>query len=83
MCVCTYLSVHGGQVPDAADNGPAAHHPEEVVDHPKLTAVPEGILKTRVILYTHTGTDIIITTNHSEPPSKPHTDRRVNRHSCS
>lgn len=51
MCVCVfYLSPHGGQVPDAADYSPAAHHVQEVVDHSKLTAVPEGIPKARIIL---------------------------------
>ena len=48
MC---YLSTHGGQVPDAADDGPAAHHVQEIADHPKLTAVPEGIPKARIILH--------------------------------
>ena len=58
-----HLSTHGGEVPHAADDGPAAHHVEEVVHHAKRTAVPEriseprGILKTHTHTHTHTKTD--------------------------
>lgn len=45
-----HLSVHRWQVPNAADNGPAAHHPQQIIHHPKLTAVPESIPKPRIIL---------------------------------
>lgn len=46
----THLSGHRGQVPHAADDGPAGHHPEQVGHHPVLAAVPEGIPELRVIL---------------------------------
>lgn len=49
----SYLTAHRRQVPHAADNGPATHHPEQIIHHPKLTAVPEGIPKPRVILEKH------------------------------
>lgn len=45
-----HLSVHGRQVPDAADNGPTAHHPQEVTHQAKLTAVPESIPEARIVL---------------------------------
>lgn len=45
-----HLSVHRRQVPNAADNGPAAHHPQQIIHHAKLTAVPESIPKSRIIL---------------------------------
>lgn len=45
-----HLSVHWRQVPDAANDGPAAHHPQQVVHHAELTAVPEGVPKARIIL---------------------------------
>lgn len=46
----THLSGHGGQVPDAADDGPAGHHPQQVRHHPILAAVPEGVPELRVVL---------------------------------
>lgn len=46
----THLSGHWGQVPHAADDGPAGHHPEQVGHHPVLAAVPEGVPKLWVIL---------------------------------
>ena len=45
-----HLSEHGGQVPHAAHDGPAAHHPQQVADHAVLAAVPEGISETGIIL---------------------------------
>lgn len=45
-----HLSVHRRQVPNAADNGPAAHHPQKIIHHAKLTAVPESIPKPGIIL---------------------------------
>lgn len=48
--VRTYLSGHGRQVPNAADNGPAGHHSQQVCYHPVFAAVPEGVTKLRVIL---------------------------------
>ena len=46
----TYLSGHGRQVPDTADNGPAGHHSQQVRHHPIFAAVKEGITELRVIL---------------------------------
>lgn len=46
----THLLVHGWQVPDITDEGPAGHHPQQVVDHAVLGAVPESISKLWVIL---------------------------------
>lgn len=51
-CVCGHLTGHGRQVPHAADDRPAAHHSEQIVHHPELTAVPERLAKPRVILCT-------------------------------
>lgn len=53
MCVrvVAHLSTHRGEVPHAADNGPAAHHVEEVIHHAELTAVPEGVPEARVVLH--------------------------------
>lgn len=48
--IISHHAAHGWKVPDAAHDGPAAHHMEEVVYHAKRTAVPERITKTRVIL---------------------------------
>lgn len=45
-----YLAAHRRQVPHTADDGPATHHSEQIIHHPKLTAVPEGVPKPRVIL---------------------------------
>lgn len=45
-----HLSVHGWKVPNAADDGPAAHHPQQIIHQTELTAVPEGIPKPRIIL---------------------------------
>lgn len=54
MHVCEpYLTAHRRQVPHATDDGPATHHPEQIIHHPKLTAVPEGVPKPRVILEKH------------------------------
>ena len=39
----SHLSRHGGKVPHAADDSPTAHHSQQVVDHSKFTAIPEGI----------------------------------------
>lgn len=50
-CVVAHLSAHGGEVPHAAYNGPAAHHVEEVIHHAELAAVPEGVPEARVILH--------------------------------
>lgn len=46
----THLLMHGWQVPDVADEGPAGHHPEQVTDHAVLGAVPESVSKLWVIL---------------------------------
>lgn len=46
----TYLSGHGGQIPNAADDGPTGHHSQQVCHHAVLAAVPEGVTKLRVIL---------------------------------
>lgn len=46
----THLLIHGRQVPDITDEGPAGHHPQQVTDHAVLGAVPESISKLRVIL---------------------------------
>ena len=46
----THLSGHRGQVPHAADDGPAGHHPKQVGHHSVLAAVPEGVPELRVIL---------------------------------
>lgn len=46
----SHLSVHGWKVPNAADNGPAAHHPQQITHQTELTAVPEGIPEPRIIL---------------------------------
>lgn len=46
----THLLVHGRQVPDVTDEGPAGHHPQQVTDHAVLGAVPESISKLYVIL---------------------------------
>ena len=58
VCVCvhtcqTHLLVHGRQVPNVADDGPAGHHPQQIADHVVLTAVPEGIPKLGVVLQDH------------------------------
>lgn len=57
MCVLTcsstchtHLLVHGRQVPDITDEGPAGHHPQQVTDHAVLGAVPESISELWVIL---------------------------------
>ena len=47
----SHLSRHGGKVPHAADDSPAAHHSQQVVDHSKFTAIPEGISKSGIILW--------------------------------
>lgn len=46
----SHLSRHGGKVPHAADDSPAAHHPQQIIHHAKLAAVPESIAKQRIIL---------------------------------
>lgn len=46
----SHLSRHGRKVPHAADDGPAAHHTQQVVHHSKLAAIPEGISKSGIIL---------------------------------
>lgn len=45
-----HLPVHWWQVPNAADDGPAAHHPQKVSHQTKFTAVPKSISKARIIL---------------------------------
>lgn len=52
LCVCGHLTGHGRQVPHAAHDRPAAHHSEQIVHHPELTAVPERLAKPWVILDT-------------------------------
>lgn len=46
----SHLSRHGRKVPHAADDSPAAHHTQKVVDHPELAAIPESISKAGIIL---------------------------------
>lgn len=46
----THLLVHCRQVPDVADKGPAGHHPQQVVDHAVLGAIPKCISKLWVVL---------------------------------
>lgn len=46
----THPLVHGWQVPDVADEGPARHHSEQIVDHAVLGAVPKSVSKLWVIL---------------------------------
>lgn len=46
-----HLSPHGRKVPHAADDGPAAHHLEDIIHHAELAAVPEGLPEARVILH--------------------------------
>lgn len=46
----SHLLMHGWQVPDIADEGPAGHHPQQVTDHAVLGAVPESISELWVIL---------------------------------
>lgn len=54
-----HLSVHWRQVPDAANDGPAAHHPQQVVHHAELTAVPEGVPEAWIVLRDgHTGSNV-------------------------
>ncbi|TNN73788.1 hypothetical protein EYF80_015996 [Liparis tanakae] len=38
------------QVPNAADDGPTAHHPQQITHQAELTAVPESIPKPRIVL---------------------------------
>ena len=42
--------MHGGQVPDIADDGPGRHHQEDVVEHAVLGAVPESLSKLDIVL---------------------------------
>lgn len=56
-CMCTralarytHLLVHGWQIPDVTDEGPAGHHPQQVTNHAVLGTVPESISKLWVIL---------------------------------
>lgn len=44
------LSTHGRKIPHAAHDGPAAHHTQQVIDHPILAAVPEGVSKPGIVL---------------------------------
>ena len=46
------LLVHGRQVPDVTDDGPARHHQVQVLHHWVATAVPESITKIGIILQT-------------------------------
>ena len=42
--------MHGGQVPDIADDGPGRHHQEDVVEHAVLGAVPESLSELDIVL---------------------------------
>jgi len=42
--------VHGRQVPDVEDQGPAGHHPQQVTDHAVLGTVPESVSELWVVL---------------------------------
>lgn len=50
VTVGSHLSTHGGKIPHAAHNSPAAHHTQQVVDHSVLAAVPEGVSETGIVL---------------------------------
>lgn len=70
-----HLLVHGGQVPDVADQGPAGHHPQQVVDHAVLGAVPKGVSKFGVVLAG--GSDITVRIEKGGGGQKQRKPRRL------